>query len=111
MATIWDFDIMLYFVAYIRHLIDSGQTVPNTFKASGFDILKFCGRSTGKSQYQQLRQALNRLNSTLVSTNIREETIEDEEIERKEIYLNFTWISSWKENLTTSSPDAKVGNA
>lgn len=101
MATIWDFDIMLYFVAYIRHLIDTGQTIPATFKVSGFDILKFCGRSTGKSQYQQLRQALNRLNSTFISTNIREDTIEDEEIERKETYLNFTWISSWKENLTT----------
>lgn len=102
MATIWDFDIMLYFVAYIRHLIDRGETVPNTFRVSAYDILKFCGKDRiGSSQYDQLRDALRRLQSTIVSTNIREDTIDDEEIERKETYLNFTWVSSWKENLTT----------
>lgn len=101
MATVWDFDIMLYFVSYIRHLIDKGESVPSTFTVSGYDILKFCGRSTGKSQYDQLRKGLLRLSSTFIQTNIREDMIADEEVERKETYLNFSWVSAFKENTVT----------
>ena len=101
MATVWDFDIMLYFVSYIRHLVDRDQKIPNTFKVSGYDILKFCGRDTGKSQYEQLRKGLQRLSSTFVSTNIREDSIQDEEIERKNTYLNFTWVANFKEDTVT----------
>jgi plasmid replication initiation protein len=101
MATVWDFDIMLYFVSYIRHLADTNKKIPKVFNVHAYDILKFCGRDTGKSQYDQLRSAMQRLGSTYVSTNIREESVLDEEIERKETYLNFTWISAFKENVKT----------
>jgi plasmid replication initiation protein len=101
MCTIWDFDIMLYFVSYIRHLIDNDQPIPTVFQVSGYDILKFCGRDTGKSQYTQLRNALQRLASTFVSTNIRKEKMQDDEVERRDKYLNFTWIANFTENTIT----------
>ena len=108
MATIWDFDIMLYFIAYIRHRIDAGDKVTNKFVVSGYDILKFCGRDTGKSQYDQLQKALQRLKSTEISTNIRKETKEGDEIEQRNKYTQFSWITEFTNNTVTRT-NSKTG--
>lgn len=108
MATVWDFDIILYFVALIRHMVEKEKQIPTVFDVAAYDILKFCGRSTGKTQYKQLSGAMDRLSSTYIKTNIREEVVADQEIERREKYLRFTWLANVTEETTTRL-DKKTG--
>ncbi len=58
-------------------------------RATPYEILRFIGRGTSLNDYQRLKAALDRLQSTTVATSIRETT--GRRLHR------FSWINEWKE--------------
>lgn len=87
MATIWDADILIYLASVVTELKNRGvNDIPQTIQIRPADLLRRIGRATSGNMYQLLLDALNRLQSTTVRTNIRAGR-------RKETV--FSWIDSY----------------
>ena len=87
MATIWDLDILIFCASVLHNLKRNGRNdIPQTLHFMPYDLLKATGRPTTGRAYQLLSQALDRLQSTTVKTNIRANG-------RKEV--TFSWIDSY----------------
>jgi plasmid replication initiation protein len=73
MATIWDADVLIWAASYLSDMKNRKKVndIPRVLTFQPNDLLKAIGRSTGGKDYQQLRDALNRLKSTIITTNIR----------------------------------------
>jgi plasmid replication initiation protein len=69
-ATIWDYDIMLWMFGQIRKMIDDGQTPTRHFGFSAYDCLRGIHRDTGKYDYTMLENAFQRLLTTSILTNV-----------------------------------------
>jgi plasmid replication initiation protein len=89
MATIWDADILIWAASQITEARERGLKTSRFFHLSAYDLLKFIHRGTGGKDYQELKAALYRLQSTSVVTNIRQG-------KRKE-HHQFSWLNEWKE--------------
>ena len=89
MATIWDADILIWAASQIVEARDAGLRTSRLMIATPYEILKFIGRGTSLRDYQRLKAALDRLQSTTVATSIRETT--GRRLHR------FSWINEWKE--------------
>ncbi|TIX93095.1 replication initiator protein A [Rhizobium sp. P44RR-XXIV] len=89
MATIWDADILIWVASQIVEARDAGRRTSRLMAATPYEILTFVGRRTSLRDYQRLKAALDRLQSTTVSTSIREP------IERRR--HRFSWINEWQE--------------
>ncbi|MGX1787069.1 replication initiator protein A [Bosea sp. NPDC055332] len=89
MATIWDADILIWAGSQIVDARDAGLRTSRLMAATPYEILKFIGRGTSLRDYQRLKAALDRLQSTTVSTTIRQPA----EGRRH----RFSWINEWKE--------------
>src|SRR5690554_4645802 len=88
-ATIWDADILIWAASQIVEAMDAGLSTSRLMRATPYEILRFIGRGTGSRDYQRLKAALDRLQSTTVATSIRETT--GRRLHR------FSWINEWKE--------------
>lgn len=87
MATIWDADILIYCASMISDMKRRGlNDIPRTLHIMPYDLLRSIGRPTTGRAYELLGQALDRLQSTTVKTNIRAEN-------RRE--ATFSWLDSW----------------
>lgn len=87
MATIWDADILIYCASMISDMKRRGiNDIPRTLHLMPYDLLRAIGRPTTGRAYELLGQALDRLQSTTVKTNIRAEN-------RRE--ATFSWLDSW----------------
>jgi len=71
MATIWDKDILIYCASVLNDRIERGAPLDRTLRIPAYDLLKVCQRGTGKTAYERLYNALVRLRSTTILTNIR----------------------------------------
>lgn len=89
MATIWDADILIWAASQIVEARDAGLRTSRLMAATPYEILRFIGRGTSLRDYQRLRAALDRLQSTTVSTTIRQP------VEGRR--HRFSWINEWKE--------------
>jgi len=89
MATIWDADILIWAASQIVEARDAGLRTSRLMVATPYEVLKFIGRGTSLRDYQRLKAALDRLQSTTVSTSIRQPA----EGRRH----RFSWINEWKE--------------
>jgi plasmid replication initiation protein len=89
MATIWDADILIWAASQIIEARDAGLKTSRLMAATPYEILTFTGRGTGARDYDRLKAALDRLQSTTVATSIRQTT------ERRR--HRFSWINEWKE--------------
>jgi plasmid replication initiation protein len=69
-ATIWDFDIMLWLFGQIRSMIDKGEEPTRYIGFHPYECLTGSKRHTGKHQYEQLEAAITRLKNTSIYTNI-----------------------------------------
>ena len=71
MATIWDYDIVIYLIGQLMQRAQAGQLaeVP-AVTVSPHALLQAIGRPTGGEDYVRLRQAIKRLQTTLVETNL-----------------------------------------
>jgi plasmid replication initiation protein len=66
-ATIWDYDVILWTVSQINQAFDAGlETSPRVF-FHPYDVLKATGRNTGGRGYDELKAALHRLRATGVA--------------------------------------------
>jgi plasmid replication initiation protein len=89
MATIWDADILIWAASQIVEARDAGLRTSRLMVATPYEILKFIGRGTSLRDYQRLKAALDRLQSTTVCTSIRQP------VEGRR--HRFSWINEWKE--------------
>jgi len=89
-ATIWDADILLWAASQILEARDQHTGTSRLLVAHPSDILKFTGRGTSIHDNDQLRSALDRLQSTSVATSIRQA-----EGRRRH---RFSWIGEFKEH-------------
>lgn len=91
MATIWDADVLVWAASQIVEARDRGARPSRLMAATPYDILTFTGRGTSARDYQRLKAALDRLQSTTVSTSIRQPS------ERRQ--HRFSWVNEWKERV------------
>jgi hypothetical protein len=92
MATIWDADVLIWAASQILAAHDWGLPTSRFFRFTPYQLLIAIGGATGNREYQLLKGALTRLQSTVLRTTIRH----GEHWRRQQ----FSWINEWEE-LTT----------
>jgi plasmid replication initiation protein len=96
MATIWDADIIIWVASTLNSMKSAGiNDLPRTLAFQPYDVLKTIQRNTGGHQYEQLRDALARLQSTTIRTNIRPKGRSRER--------QFSWIEGWTDDVDTET--------
>ncbi|MGY3138401.1 plasmid replication initiation protein [Bradyrhizobium sp. USDA 4501] len=100
MATIWDADILIWAASQIVEARDAGLRTSRLMAATPYEILMFVGRGTSLRDYQRLKAALDRLQSTTVSTSIRQPA----EGRRH----RFSWINEWQERTDRDGKPAGI---
>jgi plasmid replication initiation protein len=70
-ATIYDFDILLWAISQMNAGVERGLKPGPTITFRPYDLLKAVGRSTGGKNYQQFKAAIARLQGTRIETTIR----------------------------------------
>ncbi|MHB2266292.1 replication initiator protein A [Aliihoeflea sp. 2WW] len=93
MATIWDADVLIWAASQIVDARDRGLTTSRFMSSTPYEILTFIGRTDSGLNYDRLKAALDRLQSTTILTSIRQPS------ERRR--HRFSWIAEWKERLDT----------
>jgi plasmid replication initiation protein len=91
MATIWDADVLIWAASQIVEARDAGRPTSRLMATTPHEILSFIGRGTGRDNYDRLKAALDRLQSTTVATSIRQP--------QQRRRHRFSWINEWKERL------------
>jgi plasmid replication initiation protein len=72
MATIWDADILIWAASILTEMKKRAMNdIPRTVQFHPYDLLKAINRPIGGEHYERLRATLDRLQSTVVRTNIR----------------------------------------
>lgn len=71
MASVWDYDIVLMAISHLtdamnRYREGRGEKPSRIFRPHVSEILKFCRRSDGGRQYEEIEGALKRLSTTFV---------------------------------------------
>ncbi len=94
MATIWDADVLIWAASQVVEARDAGLRTSRLMAATPYEILTFTGRGTSLRDYQRLKAALDRLQSTTVATSIRQ--VSERRMHR------FSWINEWKERADRS---------
>lgn len=106
-ATIWDWDLIIFAASHLNDAIEAGFDPSPRIRFVPYDCLRQIGRGTGGKDYKELAQALRRLRVTTVITNIR---YDDEAGEERP----FSWLSDYKipKKYTRShmTPDAPDGD-
>jgi plasmid replication initiation protein len=89
LATIWDADVLIWAASQIVEARDAGIRSSRLMQATPYEILTFIVRGTSVRDYQRLKAALDRLQSTSIATTIRQAP--GRRMHR------FSWINEWKE--------------
>ena len=89
MATIWDADVLIWAASQIMEARDRGGRPSRLMTATPYEILTFIGRGVSVRDYNRLKAALDRLQSTTVATSIRQPAARR--------MHRFSWINEWKE--------------
>lgn len=88
LATIFDKDILLYLAGALMNAKNNGLTISKTVRFTTYDYIVSTNKALGGVQYKQLQEGLERLNGTLIQTNIK--------TNGKEITKEFGLIESWE---------------
>ncbi|MBI1208516.1 MAG: replication protein A [Azospirillum sp.] len=91
MATIWDADLLIWATSQLIDARRRGLEPSRYLRFRPRQLLTAIGRGTGQSQYLQLRAALQRLQTTLVVTSIRQDG--------RWRGQPFSWITRWEDML------------
>jgi len=100
MATIWDADILIWAASQIVEARDKGLRTSRLMAATPYEILTFTGRGVSARDYQRLKAALDRLQSTSIATSIRQPS----EGRRH----RFSWINEWQERIDRAGKPAGI---
>lgn len=95
-ATIWDADILIWATSQWMEAKDSRIPTSRRVAVTPYEILRFADRGTAASDYQRLRAALDRLQSTTIQTSIRQEGARRQH--------RFSWVNEWQERLKDNRP-------
>lgn len=88
MATIWDADILIWAASTLNRMKDQGiNDLPRTLTTTPYDLLRAIKRGNGGRDYQELQAALQRLQTTSISTSIRET--------KRRRKSGFNWLDKW----------------
>jgi len=88
-ATIWDWDVIIFAASHLNDGIEAGLAPSPRIRFVPYDCLRQVGRHTGGQNYKELANAIRRLTATLVITNIRSEDLSGEE-------GGFHWLAGFK---------------
>jgi plasmid replication initiation protein len=89
LATIYDLDILIYCASVLmEYKRRDAKDVPQTLNVVPYDMLKTLKRDSGGRAYELLGNALDRLQSTTVKTNIRSGDA---------VETTFSWIDSYSQ--------------
>jgi len=87
MATIWDGDILIWAASALNRLKAEGRNdIPRELKTTAYDLLRAIQRDTGGKGYVDLKAALERLQTTTISTSIRAKRGRES---------RFSWLDEW----------------
>lgn len=89
-ATIWDWDVMIFAASHLNEAIESRRKISPEVSFVPHDCLKQIGRGTSGRDYQHLADAIRRLHATMVMTDIREADQPERGKER-----GFHWLHSY----------------
>jgi plasmid replication initiation protein len=92
MATIWDAEVLSWAASQILAAQDRGLPTSDFFRFTPYQLLIAIGRATGNPEYELLKGALTRLQSTVIRTTIRHG--------RHWRRQPFSWVNEW-EQLTS----------
>lgn len=87
LATIFDKDILLYMASSLMYAKNSGEAISQTVRFTSYDYIVATNKTLGGHQYQLIKEGLERLNGTLIQTNIKTGSVE----ETKEFGLIESW--------------------
>lgn len=106
-ASIWDWDLIIFAASHLNDAIEAGHKVSPRIRFVPYDALRQMGRTTGGRDYKELAQAIRRLRLTTVITNIR---YDDEAGEERP----FSWLASYSlpkrynaGRMTAESPEGE----
>lgn len=88
MATIWDADILIWAASTLNRMREQGANdIPRTLRTTSYDLLRAIKRDTSGRAYQELQAALQRLQTTSISTSIR--------APKRRTKAGFNWLDKW----------------
>ena len=88
MATIWDADILIWAASTLNRMREQGvNDLPRTLRTTSYDLLRAIKRDTSGRAYQELQAALQRLQTTSISTSIR--------APKRRTKAGFNWLDKW----------------
>ena len=100
MATIWDADILIWAASVLCDMKNRGTNdIPRELKFQPHDLLKAIARGTGGKDYVQLKDSLERLKATVITTNIR--------AKRGQKTTMFSWIDQWDDLVDAQTKESK----
>jgi plasmid replication initiation protein len=100
MATIWDADVLIWAASMLCDMKNRGTNdIPREIKFQPHDLLKAIGRATGGRDYAQLRDGLERLKTTVVTTNIR--------VNGRQKNTMFSWIDQWDDLIDAQTKESR----
>jgi len=100
MATIWDADILIWAASILCDMKNRGvNDIPRELKFQPHDLLKSIARTTGGKDYAQLRDSMERLKTTVVTTNIRSK--------RGQKTTMFSWIDQWDDLIDSQTKESR----
>lgn len=70
LATVHDRDVLIYCISQCMAAINDGKPVSKTLRFKAFDMLTSANRGTHGRSYERLKDALERLRGTSITTNI-----------------------------------------
>lgn len=70
LATVHDRDVLIYGISQCIAALNQGREVNRTIRFKGYDLLLATNRPTGGESYSRLKDALERLKGTSITTNI-----------------------------------------
>lgn len=71
LATIYDKDVLIYCISQMIHKANTGAPLTRRVKINAHELLIFTNRQAGGKNYEQLLDALERLDGTRVRTNVK----------------------------------------
>jgi plasmid replication initiation protein len=76
LATIHDKDILIYCISQLMAAQNAGRAIDRRLRLTAHDLLLATGRETSGDAYQRLRDALERLAGTRITTNVAQGGLE-----------------------------------
>src|ERR1035437_1888895 len=71
LATIYDKDILIYCISQVMAKKNAGEPLAQTLHLNAHDLLVWTNRETSGDGYRRLKEALERLGGTRITTNIK----------------------------------------